>query len=178
MSDSPITPNDRPPQGHSTTNDRPPQLTDEQKLFLNKALSYAQHSLHIFPIMAACEAALESGWGKSALASEDNNLFGKKQQKHPIYGTVSIPTNEFIEHKWVRVDAKWVKYPSWTECFQDRMDTLCRLKDDYPHYAAALAATDPEVYIREVSKTWSTDPKRADKVLEIYDMFIRDLIVT
>ena len=62
-------------------------MTDEQRQFLAKAA--AAQARHVFPEMAACEAALESGFGKSGLAREDNNLFGMKQHPHPVYGTHS-----------------------------------------------------------------------------------------
>lgn len=153
--------------------------------FLQLAAAYAQAAGHVFPQMAACEAALESAYGRSQLAAADNNLFGMKQHWHPEYGTVNLPTKEFVmaphstsgaanaadmghPGKWIETTAEFVKYPDWTSCFRDRMATLRRLAPNYPHYAAALAATSPEQYITEVSKSWSTDPKRAEKVLAIF----------
>jgi flagellum-specific peptidoglycan hydrolase FlgJ len=153
---------------------------DEQREFLAKATAAAIASGHAFPEMAACEAALESGYGRSGLATEDNNLFGMKQHAHPIYGTVMLPTREFIGKEkdtkdgvcdgWIAVNASWVRYPDWSSCFADRMATLKRLAPakGFEHYAAALAATDAETYVREVSAKWSTDPKRADKIIAIY----------
>jgi flagellar protein FlgJ len=118
--------------------------------------------------MAACEAAAESGYGTSGLAKRDLNLFGMKQHVHPIYGTENIPTKEFLHGDWVVVEASWVKYPSYEACFDDRMNTLIRLKNTYPAYAHALMATDPFTYVTDVSETWSTDPKRAEKIIQIY----------
>lgn len=159
-------------------------MTLEQKQFLLKAASAAQHAGHVFPEMAACEAALESAWGKSGLATEDNNLFGMKQHRHPIYGTHVLPTKEFVglekdtedglRDGWIAVKAQWVKYPDCASCFADRMATLKRLASAYPHYAAALDAKDRSAYITEVSKTWSTDPGRAAKVQAIYDAMASD----
>lgn len=148
-------------------------LTESEVVFLNRAELAASAGGCPWPEFAACEAALESGFGTSTLAREDNNLFGMKQHKHPLYGTASLPTEEAIhlssgEVKWVRVSADWVKYPSWSDCFTDRMSTLRRLASAYQHYAAALAAQDGSTFIREVSQTWSTDPNRGQKVLNIY----------
>jgi len=147
-------------------------MTDAQKQFLDKAAAAAQQAAHPFPRMAACEAALESGYGRSGLASEDSNLFGMKQHKHPVYGTVSLPTKEFERGEWIEVTADWVKYPDWSTCFADRLATLERLQTAYPHYAAALRAFDVETYIREVSASWSTDPARANKCLAIYSEYL------
>jgi flagellum-specific peptidoglycan hydrolase FlgJ len=153
-------------------------LTEEQKNFLRTAAEAAAKAGHIFPEMAACEAALESSYGKSVLAVLDKNLFGMKQHKHPIYGTHILPTKEFQNGEWITINASWVSYPDWASCFKDRMSTLQRLATAFPHYAAALAAKDSEVYVREVSQTWSTDPKRAEKVLAIYDAMVTDWNVT
>jgi flagellum-specific peptidoglycan hydrolase FlgJ len=90
--------------------------------------------------MPACEAALESGYGRSQFAVQDRNLFGMKQHLHPIYGTHSLPTRKFLGNEWVTINSNWITYPDWQSCFADRMATLKRLAPVYPHYAAALAA--------------------------------------
>jgi flagellum-specific peptidoglycan hydrolase FlgJ len=132
--------------------------------------------------MAACEAALESSWGNSQLARDDFNLFGMKQHAHPVFGTMTLPTREWIGKEkdtqdgnpdgWIQVTASWVKYPDWRACFADRLATLERLSNVLPHYKAALEAPDAQTYIAEVSKTWSTDPRRAEKVLSIYQEYV------
>jgi flagellum-specific peptidoglycan hydrolase FlgJ len=66
------------------------------------------------------------------------------------------------------INAKFVEYPTLEDCLADRQATLTRLASVYPHYKAALEATTPEDYVREVSRTWSTDPGRAEKCLAIY----------
>lgn len=146
-------------------------MTSTQLAWLSGVIAEAKSAEHIFPEMAGCEAALESAWGTSALARQDNNLFGMKQHAHPIYGTAILPTKEDLNGQWVATSASWVKYDTIAECFEDRMETLERLKDKYPHYAAALAAPDPLTYITEVSKTWSTDPERAYKVTSIFNQY-------
>src|ERR1039458_2657 len=144
-------------------------MTPANKDFLHRAMDAAQKAGHVFPEMAACEAALESGYGRSQLATQDRNLFGMKQHLHPIFGTVSLPTREFLSNEWVTINSNWIVYPDWPSCFGDRMATLNRLSSIYQHYKAALAATKKEDYVRQVSMTWSTDPQRADKVLAIYN---------
>ena len=150
-------------------------MTEAQKEFLDRATAAATQAAHPFPRMAAAEAALESGYGLSGLAREDNNLFGMKQHLHPLYGTQSLPTKEFEQGQWIPVTAEWVKYPDWATCFFDRVHTLVNLSHGYPHYAAALQAPNAEIYIREVSQTWSTDPQRADKCLAIYKTYLNAL---
>jgi hypothetical protein len=48
------------------------------------------------------------------------------------------------------------------------MALLRRLEHSYPAYARALAATNGEAFVEEVSRAWSTDPQRAQKVLAIH----------
>ncbi len=147
-------------------------MNTTQRDFLAQASAEATKAKHPFPQMAACEAALESGFGGSLLARRDNNLFGTKQHAHPTYGTVTLPTKEFLDGGWKAVTSQWVEYPDLAACFADRVATLQRLSNVYPHYAAALNAADPDTYISEVSKTWSTDPLRAQKVQSIYREFL------
>ncbi len=149
-------------------------MNDLQKEFLVRAAAEAAKANHPFPDMAAAEAALESSWGNSELARDGNNLFGMKKHAHPNpqFGTLTLPTREYLNSEWKTVSAEWVEYPDWAACFADRLATLQRLSNAYPHYKAALDAKDPESYIREVSQTWSTDPRRADKVLSIYKDFV------
>lgn len=142
--------------------------TAEQLAWLESAAKAAKVAGHVWPAMAAAEAALESTWGESELAREDFNLFGCKQHQHPVYGTVHIPTKEFIGQNWKTEDAAWVKYPDLASCFADRMGTLRTLSTTYPHYSLALAANTPEEYVIEVSRSWSTDPERATKCTKIY----------
>jgi flagellum-specific peptidoglycan hydrolase FlgJ len=148
-------------------------LKPEQKQWLDLVSQAAENAAHIFPTMAACEAALESGYGNSGLAKRANNLFGMKAHKTtPLSEVLTLPTKEFLNGKWVTVNANWMQYATLSDCFADRMATLTRLSKAYPHYGAALAAPDAETFLREVSITWSTDPKRAEKVQAIHDAYI------
>jgi|SRR5579859_1185995 len=145
-----------------------------QRTFLDQATAEAVKANYPFPQMAAAEAALESNYGLSELATHDNNLFGMKLHSHPDHpewGMHSLPTREFEHGNWITINSNWMSYPGWDACFRDRLQTLCRLSTLFPHYAAALQAPDAETYIAEVSKTWSTDPNRGAKVLSIYQEY-------
>jgi flagellum-specific peptidoglycan hydrolase FlgJ len=149
--------------------------TTPQDSFLRQASAAARAAGHIFPEYAACEAALESTWGRSRLAREANNLFGQKQSTENIEttgikaaATLALPTQEFLNGRWVTVVARWVRFADQAACFRARMALLHRLQQSYPAYARALAATSGEVFIEEVSRAWSTDPRRAAKVLAIH----------
>jgi flagellum-specific peptidoglycan hydrolase FlgJ len=138
-------------------------ISPAQQSFLDRAYKAARAAGHIFPEMAACEAALESSWGASGLAVQANNLFGRKVW-HPGPDVVSIPTREFLNGEWTTVQALWRKFPDYDACLKDRFEILT----SDPRYKAALTAARPEDYIRAVSKVWATDPDRAEKVLAVY----------
>jgi len=144
--------------------------TTPQDAFLCHASAAARSAGHIFPDYAACEAALESTWGQSRLAREANNLFGQKQSVDAPSGfaTLSLSTHEFLHGRWVTVIAHWACFADQAASFRARMALLRRLEHSYPAYARALAATTGEAFIEEVSRAWSTDPQRAQKVLAIH----------
>jgi flagellum-specific peptidoglycan hydrolase FlgJ len=141
--------------------------TPQQLAALAKVYAAAVQSCCLFPEAQACEAMVETSWMTTVLGYVDHNLFGTKQHEHPIYGTVNLPTKEFINSNWIVVNAAFVLYPDFASCFADRMATLNRLAPEYPHYAAALAATTPEEFLTQVSLTWSTGPTRGEQCIEI-----------
>src|SRR6266571_1821433 len=135
----------------------------QQLAALAKVYASAKESGCIWPQAQACEVMVETRWGTSKLFLEDNNGFGMKQHCHPVFVTVTLPTEEFLGNRWVTVNAPFVKYPTMADCFADRMNTLKTLAPSYPHYAAALAATNPEDFLTQVSRTWSTGPTRGEQ---------------
>ncbi len=139
--------------------------------FLTRAVVAARQGGHIFPEMAACEAALESGWGQSRLARIANNLFGEKQDRehNEGIGTLALPTREYLHGRWISVDALWIKFPDWPSSFAARMEILRALSSEFPAYNQALHASNAQQFVQLVSERWSTDPQRAAKVLSIYD---------
>ncbi|HSE49746.1 MAG TPA: glucosaminidase domain-containing protein [Terriglobales bacterium] len=115
------------------------------------------------PGVTVAQAALESAWGRSRLATEANNYFGIKV--HGGMPSIALPTVEIVAAAPVRVVARFARYASMADCFHDRDAILARV----PLYAEARAASaDPEAFTRALAKRWATDPQYADKVLAIY----------
>jgi len=139
-------------------------MTDTQLQFLRAVYEAASNAHHIWPAMAACEAALESSWGQSRLAREAKNLFGLKVPSSWSGPTISMPTQEFLHGEWVTVPAKWPVFADYAESMAERI----RVLHANSSYAAAIAAVTAEGYIDAVSPVWATDPDRAAKVLAIY----------
>lgn len=145
--------------------------TPQQLEVLTSFRDAARVAKHIFPEMAACEAVVETAWGTSRLYTRYRNVFGQKASHPPLpYQTVSLPTGEFLSrgHVQTQVMAEFVIFPTAAEAFEARMNLLIRLAPSFPRYYAALHAADPEDYVAEVSKTWSTAPDRAANCIAIF----------
>lgn len=110
----------------------------EKTAFINKVFAQAKlvntHGLFMSVLLA--QAALESGWGKSTLASKYNNLFGVKAGSNWSGETVSLNTKEIINGSSQNVTAKFRVYPSWRASIQDR----CNLLKSLSRYKLALNA--------------------------------------
>jgi flagellum-specific peptidoglycan hydrolase FlgJ len=157
-------------------------MRQQEKDFITDMAKAASEAQHPWPEYAACEIALESAFGQSELFKLANNGFGMKAHSSTMKDHIlSLPTKEWVAqppHE-VTIMAFWAKYDSISDCFKDRMGTLERLSQVkgksgqllYPHYLTALEATSGEVFIQQVSLTWSTDPYRGKKVLDIYQRF-------
>lgn len=110
------------------------------------------------------EGALESGWGRSQLATEGFNLFGVKADPAWHGDVLTMPTREFLKGQWVLVDARWRKYPGWLGAIADHAAFLM----GNPRYAAAFQAPDAEGFTKAVAAAgYATDPAYADKILSI-----------
>lgn len=145
----------------------------DRENFLLNLYQEAKNSTHPFPEYAVCEVVLETAWGKSELFIKGNSCFGLKQSKaNPRFATLTYPTKEFLDGKWVIETADFVSYPTIKDSFNDRTNTLIRLSSTFKEYKDALNARDGEEFIKSVSARWSTDPLRAEKVLDIHDKYL------
>ena len=62
-------------------------------------------------------AELETGYGSSQLCNKANNLFSIKGTYNG--DSLSLPTSEFMNGKWIRVNAAFRKYPTVKESVID-----------------------------------------------------------
>jgi peptidoglycan hydrolase-like protein with peptidoglycan-binding domain len=113
------------------------------------------------------QALLESGNGKSALATKGNNFFGIKGEGPA--GHVTMPTKEFLNGKWVTVNANFRKYNSPAESFADHG----RFLRDNRRYANAFKHTDnASQFAREIHKAgYATDPQYSNKLISIINQY-------
>lgn len=132
--------------------------------FLQKMVPHAldvQYRHGVPASVALAQAALESNWGRSGLARKANNFFGmKKARRHKEF--VLMPTSEFQNGKWVRVQAPFARFAGARESFED----WARLLSRSSRYKRCLAAAaNPVAFARCIQQAgYATDPKYADKL--------------
>ncbi|MGF6937806.1 flagellar rod assembly protein/muramidase FlgJ [Paraburkholderia sp. UCT70] len=110
------------------------------------------------------QAALESGWAKSQLATQYFNLFGVKADASWAGPTVMLPTTEYVAGKPTTVIAAWRVYSSWLASLQDRASFL----QENPRYSAAFSCQSGDAFACAVAAAgYATDPNYAAKITSI-----------
>ena len=128
----------------------------------------AQESAHLTGIPASftiAQAALESSWGESQLATQGFNLFGVKADPSWKGNVLYLPTREFIKGQWVTVTAAWRKYPGWLESINDHAKFFAV----NPRYRLAMTGKRTgEDFARQIALAgYATDPRYADKLAAV-----------
>ncbi len=110
-----------------------------------------------FPELVAAQWALESGWGLHT--SGKNNFFGIKGQ-----GTKKT-TKEFINGKEITIQDEFKDFESMKQCVQYLVDKW--YKDYKDHKGVNRATTRNEAARLLVTEGYATDPKYAEKLIDI-----------
>ena len=129
--------------------------------------SDAQRRTGIPASVTLAQAALESNWGKSKLATEGRNLFGIKAGKAWRGAVVLMPTREYLGGAWHTVTAQWRKYPNWQASIEDHARFLL----ENPRYVPALRLLDYPRNFAVALQTcgYATDPAYALKLQQIME---------
>lgn len=142
-----------------------PALASPQD-FIDKMAPVAQEIVPQYGLWTSvflAQAALESGWGKSWLAQNANNYFGRKCGYSPC---VESLTSEFRNGQWVREKHYFQAYGTINEAIHDYAQKFFRKwPDGTPVYN--MDASTPETFIRSIAPRYATDPNYAAKVLAI-----------
>jgi flagellum-specific peptidoglycan hydrolase FlgJ len=111
------------------------------------------------------QAALESGWGKSLLATRGRNLFGVKAGHEWKGAVLTLNTREFIGGKWVLVEAHWRKYFDWLDSIEDHANFLLFNPRYKPAFAHPMHGEDFAKVVQGCG--YATDPNYADKIITV-----------
>lgn len=130
--------------------------------FVNSVMPLAQEAsakTGLDPRLIVAQAALESGWGKSA---PGNNLFGIKSHGQP--GGNVLPTTEVVNGQPVQTTDSFRAYASPAESVQGYADFIT----SNPRYKPMMAAQGLEAQAAALGQSgYATDPNYGQKVLQI-----------
>ena len=123
----------------------------------------------IYPSVVLAQSVLESGWGRSHLAMEHNNLFGVKGQKGDR--TVLINTLETVRGRVVRRNAYFRHFISWREsiAYHGRL-----LGSSHYYEFAKPIAQNAKHYLELIAPRYASQPDYAEYVHVIIDEYQLD----
>lgn len=114
----------------------------------------------ILASLTAAQAFIESNKGNSGLTQKANNLFGMKGTYNGSF--VTMKTKEYVNGKYVVVDAAFRKYPDWLTSIHDHSGLFLRLA----RYKNLIGERD---YIKACRKVqadgYATSPSYADTLV-------------
>ncbi|MCC7667607.1 lysozyme [Liquorilactobacillus satsumensis] len=146
------------------------QITDNQKrAFIAQILPIAQaeqQKYKIFASITLAQAALESDWGQSQLASQYHNLFGVKSSASDAQ---LLTTKEYVNGQWITVQARFATYASWKQSVQAHTQLFVNgTAWDHAHYEEVLTATNYQQAAEALQKKgYATDPEYAQKLISL-----------
>lgn len=115
----------------------------------------------ILPSITIAQGILESGYGNHA---PGNNLFGIKGDYRGQ--SQLLWTNEYKNGKYIRVLAKFRKYPNWFESIADHSYLLCRL----PRYKKIIGCKDYILACQYLkSAGYATAPDYDTKLIKVIE---------
>lgn len=137
----------------------------------------AAKAMGFHPLAVLAQAALETGWGKHFVSSEEglssHNLFNIKADKRWDGEQVSVTTTEFRAGTPVKEQASFRQYENFEQSIQDYL----KFVSDNPRYEFALSVRQkPEAYVEALQEAgYATDPKYADKLKSVMNT-INDML--
>lgn len=130
-----------------------------------------QQKYHIFASITIAQAALESNWGQSELATQYYNLFGVKSDTGGL-----MTTKEYVNGQWIVVKARFAIYQSWRESIEQHTALFVDGTSwDSSHYQAVLSADN---YVEAAQalqqRGYATDPNYAQKLISLIKTYNLD----
>jgi flagellum-specific peptidoglycan hydrolase FlgJ len=142
---------------------------DHRRVFLAELAPAALENalLHqVPPSVTMAQAALESGWGRSGLAQQHNNLFGVKAGSSSA--AVALPTRETVGGTSRTQRERFRTYDSWSESLAHH-GALLSGDERYAH--ARDDWHDWRTFLNHVAPVYATDPRYAHLVGSIVNRY-------
>ncbi|PNP87431.1 hypothetical protein BMT55_16285 [Listeria newyorkensis] len=148
--------------------------TNSQQNFLDKIVPDAQKLQREHGVLTSvtiAQAILESGWGKSGLTQQANNLFGIKGSYEGQ--SITMNTKEFFDNKWTTIDAPFRAYPSYYESLEDHALLFVNGPSWNPNKYAGLVGEEDYKKTAQIIEDggYATDPNYAEQLIETVETY-------
>jgi len=120
----------------------------------------------VLPSITIAQGILESDWGKSDLAKEQNNYYGIKGDKNSAH----YVTREY-NGEWIETSAPFESYDSLKGSMEAHATLLANGPEwDSNHYQEVIQAPNYKKAAKELQNAgYATDPNYADKLISIVE---------
>jgi flagellum-specific peptidoglycan hydrolase FlgJ len=150
----------------------PAQATSAQQAFINAIAPGALATQRRYGVPAAvtiAQAIDESGWGQSALAVNDHNLFGIKGTGPA--GSDILPTEEYENGQWVTINSGFRVYHNFAESIQDHGELLATSG----YYSQAMAdRNNPDAFANALTGVYATNPEYGADLIQLMQQYNLD----
>ncbi|MBM7544600.1 flagellum-specific peptidoglycan hydrolase FlgJ [Weissella beninensis] len=145
--------------------------------WLKKIAPYAQRLQKKYGVLASitlAQAAHESNWNDSQLSSKYYNFYGIKASSGQA--AIKLPTSEYIDGKWITVNARFRVYTSWQASMLDHTLLLVNGTTENPNrYYRVLHARNYKIAAKALYQAgYATDPTYATKLIKIIEQYHLD----
>ncbi|MCC5895903.1 MAG: glycoside hydrolase family 73 protein [Alkalibacterium sp.] len=146
----------------------------DREAFIENVASYAvplQESHGIKPSIAIAQAIVESNWGESGLAVNDQNYFGiKGASTQPTYATLEY------DEEWIEIQASFRSYASLEESVEDYAELIAGGTNWNPDlYQPVIDAENYREAAYALQESgYATDPNYPAKLIEIVELYDLD----
>ena len=143
--------------------------TAAQQAFISQIApgAIAMQSRYGIPAAVTIAQAIdESGWGQSALAIRDHNLFGIKGTGPA--GTDMLPTQEYQNGQYVTVNAPFRVYHNVAQSIADHGHLLAT-SSSYQHAMADRHL--PDAFATDLTGVYATDPHYGSNLIAIMKLY-------
>jgi hypothetical protein len=112
------------------------------------------------------QAIEESAWGQSSLADRYHNLFGIKGAGPA--GSVTLPTREFENGRWVTIDGQFAVYHNDAQSIAGHAELLATSG----YYTRAMAdRTHPDAFAHDLTGVYATDPRYGANLVALMKLY-------
>ncbi|GAA0492765.1 glycoside hydrolase family 73 protein [Alkalibacterium sp. s-m-22] len=158
----------------SQTDEQSEGFAGDRTEFIQTVAAYAvplQETHGIWPSITIAQAIVESNWGQSGLALNEQNYFGiKGSSSQPAYATLEY------EDDWVEIQASFRSYDSLQESVEDYAELIAGGTNWNPDlYRPVIEADTYREAAYALKKSgYATDPTYPDKLIEIVELYNLD----